>query len=187
MEAAFSAWALGLSKAACIGERPIELCPAGERLVHQTGKLPLRGAFPRALSAWRRKDPIEVGSGSDKLGKGWFESEEAIRVHGIFPAPLGTPLGDAIAAARVVPRDAECQANFGAFLAAYPAVGRGVDLPANGPTPARRLGHVGSCIECGYALSRPTAMFCRVCGAWPARHVAPPPAAAAAVAAAVEP
>jgi len=39
---------------------------------HKTGKIPLREAFPESLSAWRRKDPIEVGSGSTQLSNPAF-------------------------------------------------------------------------------------------------------------------
>jgi hypothetical protein len=51
---------------------PIELSPTFERVMHITGKTCLRNAFPDSLAAYRRKDPIEVGSGSTdfNLGKG---------------------------------------------------------------------------------------------------------------------
>lgn len=39
---------------------------------HRTGKIPLREAFPESFSAWRRKDPIEVGSGSTELSTPTF-------------------------------------------------------------------------------------------------------------------
>lgn len=39
---------------------------------HKTGKIPLREAFPESFSAWRRKDPIEVGSGSTELSQPGF-------------------------------------------------------------------------------------------------------------------
>ena len=39
---------------------------------HKTGKIPLREAFPESFSAWRRKDPIEVGSGSTELSRPTF-------------------------------------------------------------------------------------------------------------------
>eukprot|EP00122_Pirum_gemmata_P008013 Pgem_evm1s7374 len=42
------------------------------RMVHVTGKIPLREAFPESISAWRRKDPIEVGSGSRRLSVDYF-------------------------------------------------------------------------------------------------------------------
>ncbi|GBG34482.1 Asparagine synthetase glutamine-hydrolyzing [Hondaea fermentalgiana] len=66
----FADWALSsLDKALCIGKRDLEAAPGEARQHRQTGKLPLREAFPEAISAWRRKDPIEVGSGATVLGK----------------------------------------------------------------------------------------------------------------------
>lgn len=42
---------------------------------HKTGKIPLREAFPESFSAWRRKDPIEIGSGSTELSRAGFWTE----------------------------------------------------------------------------------------------------------------
>ena len=49
----------------CVSDLPMELTPgpAESRVLHQTGKVCLRLAFPDSPSAYRRKDPIEVGSG----------------------------------------------------------------------------------------------------------------------------
>ena len=49
----------------CVSDLPMELTPgpAESRVLHQTGKVCLRLAFPDSPSAYRRKDPIEIGSG----------------------------------------------------------------------------------------------------------------------------
>lgn len=46
--------------------------PEMELELHKTGKIPLREAFPESFSAWRRKDPIEIGSGSTELSRPTF-------------------------------------------------------------------------------------------------------------------
>lgn len=166
-EDAFKEWALRLSKADCIGEREIELTLGGPRLLHTTGKLPLRDAFPESLSACRRKDPIEVGSGSSCLGKGFFDADAAesapAAATGRFPAAES---------ARVRVRDPEHARYFAEFAAQFPLVNSGAaELEAEGPVPARKVGAPDACIECGYVLTRPSALFCHTCGAWPARAV----------------
>jgi asparagine synthase (glutamine-hydrolysing) len=48
--------------------------PLESRELRQTGKICLRLAFPESISAFRRKDPIEVGSGcSEAHLKEYFE------------------------------------------------------------------------------------------------------------------
>lgn len=163
MEGSFAAWALSLPKEACIGEREIELSPTSGRQPHTTGKLPLRDAFPHSLAAWRRKDPIEVGSGSTVLGRGFFDGR----------APAGEPGAPDEGKAGVRIRDEEHRLYFREFARQYPRVLGAAAAEAVGPCPARSPGAEGCCVECGYTLYRAKAMFCRTCGAWPARAVAP--------------
>ena len=54
MEQSFIDFAVTTSRADCVGERMIELAPGDERMLHITGKLCLREAFPDSPSAWRR-------------------------------------------------------------------------------------------------------------------------------------
>ena len=58
----------------CIGVRPIQLTLGGEAIEHQTGMLVLREAFA-TLASWRRKDPIDVGSGISVIGVDGFWAE----------------------------------------------------------------------------------------------------------------
>ena len=55
------------NKSDCIGERPIQLVYGGEYQDHMTGKIILRQAY-ETVASWRRKDPIEVGSGITVIG-----------------------------------------------------------------------------------------------------------------------
>ena len=62
-EPAFVEWALAhTGRPECIGHRPIQLTLGGERVAHACGKVVLREAY-ETVASWRRKDPIEVGSG----------------------------------------------------------------------------------------------------------------------------
>ncbi|EKX52483.1 hypothetical protein GUITHDRAFT_101654 [Guillardia theta CCMP2712] len=70
VQPSFKEWALKeTDKSDCIGSARIHIKLGDEKVDHVTGKLPLRRAYPDAISAWRRKDPIEVGSGSTCLSR----------------------------------------------------------------------------------------------------------------------
>ena len=61
-------WAIATTERKdCIGIRPIRLVYGGERVDHITGKVILREAYD-TVASWRRKDPIEVGSGVTIIG-----------------------------------------------------------------------------------------------------------------------
>merc|ERR1711908_181387 len=75
MEPSFVEWALARTgRVECIGVRPIQLTLGGEAVEHQTGMLVLREAFA-TLASWRRKDPIDVGSGISVIGVDGFWAE----------------------------------------------------------------------------------------------------------------
>lgn len=67
-------------KSDCIGVRMIKLSPGDEPKEHMTGKICLREAFENNVSAWRRKDPIEIGSGATVLSDPKFWEIEAINM-----------------------------------------------------------------------------------------------------------
>lgn len=113
------------------------------------GKYLLRLAFPEVENRWRRKDPIEVGSGSraltEYLGRrtspGDFERErsaiqreEAIEI-----------------------RDPEHLAYYRVFREVF---GDHPPIPRCGADP---------CAKCGFELYSRESDFCVTCGAWPAR------------------
>jgi asparagine synthase (glutamine-hydrolysing) len=121
----------------------------GEREGVVFGKLVLREAFPELPQAWRRKDPIEVGSGSAGLPE-YFRERTS-------PTELGQEIEGIRKRDRVEIRDAEHLAYYRAFREEFP------DLDSLG-----RWGR-DPCPHCGFELSAPDSNFCVTCGAWPAR------------------
>lgn len=113
------------------------------------GKWVLRWAFPECPSRWRRKDPIEVGSGSTRL-PAWFAERTS-------PEHLYSEQGRIRREERVEIRDAEHLAYFQAFSRALPEALAG------------RTEGSGVCAHCAFPLPRPEATFCPTCGAFPAR------------------
>ena len=108
----------------------------------------------QTIASWRRKDPIEVGSGITVIG------------HDPFWANLisDAELAEAKAALGVRGFDIKSKehlANFRAFEAAFGADGKG--LPTRVRQPLGE-GCVGCCFEIG------DAMFCEVCGQYPAQR-----------------
>jgi asparagine synthase (glutamine-hydrolysing) len=160
----------------CISEMPIELSPSTERIMHITGKVCLREAFPDSPSAHRRKDPIETGSGATDLnvskGGGVFFGS----LLDMPPTPEGQLLFSQEAERLqrehgVAIKDVEHLYYYREFLKCFPLpdepqghmkAGCGIDID-------RYSGD--DCVGCGYKLRDPTDMFCYVCGAWPARIV----------------
>ncbi len=118
------------------------------------GKVLLRFAFPEVPAVWRRKDPIEVGSGSTRLPE-FFRERMAPRAFVAAQDRIRREDGVAI-------RDAEHLAYYRVFrevFSDHPPVRRG------GPDP---------CPHCGFELPDLSSDFCVTCGAWPARRPPPP-------------
>ncbi|KAJ3053040.1 hypothetical protein HK097_005172 [Rhizophlyctis rosea] len=122
------------------------------------GKWILREAFPEAHSCWRRKDPIEVGSGTTHLPKLFetlYDAEEVEREKArIWDED------------RIQIRDAEHLHYYRIFRRTFwkeDSEGRkwecGVERYGSDP-----------CRSCGFQLQRPDQYFCVVCGEWPARE-----------------
>ena len=160
----------------CIAEMPIELSPSTERIMHITGKVCLRAAFPDSPSAHRRKDPIETGSGATDLnvskgGAVFFGS-----LLDMPPTPEGQvafkqEVGRLLEEQGVAIKDVEHLYYYREFLKCFPppeATG-GSLLAGCGLDIDRFAGD--DCVGCGYRLRNPSDMFCYVCGAWPARIV----------------
>jgi asparagine synthase (glutamine-hydrolysing) len=113
------------------------------------GKWVLRWAFPECESRWRRKDPIEVGSGSTRLPAWFAERTSAKRLAEEQERILNED--------RVEIRDAEHLAYYQAFRRQLP-----------GSLEKRSFG-ADSCAHCGFDLPRSDSTFCTTCGAYPAR------------------
>lgn len=121
----------------------------GERDGSTFGKYLLRLAFPDIEASWRRKDPIEVGSGSARLTRFFGER---ISVESLEDEKKQIARED-----RVEIRDAEHLAYYRIFRRLFGDAS---------PHP-RYLGYC--CSKCGFQLPTPDSTFCVTCGAWPAR------------------
>jgi asparagine synthase (glutamine-hydrolysing) len=136
LDPAVVAFALGLRGDDLVLERD------GRRL----GKAPLRREFAPALGdrhAYRRKDPIEVGSGATAL-------KTHVRTS---VADFATDAAAILATDRVRIRDAESLAYYRMYRAVF-----GGPPPADATLPKR-------CPDCG--ARGPDGTYCRVCGAYP--------------------
>ncbi|KAJ3358907.1 hypothetical protein GGF32_009918 [Allomyces javanicus] len=136
------------------------------------GKYCLRVAFPWVHSAWRGKDPIEVGAGTTVLPKLLAASTPA--------ADLERGIRDVKTQYAITIRDAEHLLYFQHFRSVFldrphvPAPATAIEL-TEADARTRRVLPVrhgtDPCRECAFQLQAPTQMFCVVCGAWPARDV----------------
>lgn len=121
------------------------------------GKYILRLAFPEVENRWRRKDPIEVGSGSRGL-------TEHLRAR-VPPEQFERDRSRILREDRVVIRDPEHLTYYRAFRSVF---GDRPPLARDGSDP---------CPFCHFELPSPESDFCLTCGAWPARPAAPGPRA----------
>ncbi|KAF9433731.1 hypothetical protein BGZ76_009050 [Entomortierella beljakovae] len=123
------------------------------------GKFILREAFEEeAFSAWRKKEPIEVGSGTTVLPKVFKESmdpEEFKKEQERIKTEDGIEIRDVehLQYYKVFKKV------FGNDLSTYPE-----KLMKDGRDP---------CPACGFNLNSPEQTFCVICGQWPARIIPP--------------
>jgi len=113
------------------------------------GKYLLRLAFPDLENRWRRKDPIEVGSGATRLPAYWaarIPADELAREQARVRRGEGVEI-----------RDAEHLAYYRVFEEVF---GKRPPLVRFGDDP---------CPKCGYELPTRESDFCVTCGAWPVR------------------
>lgn len=158
MEPRFAQWAVAQTgRGECIGSRPIQLTLGGEAIEHACGKMVLREAFT-TISSWRRKDPIEVGSGITVI------SGDAFWAKLISDDEFVGEQADAAARGFVL-TNKEHLANFRAFEAKFGT--NGANLPSK-----KRLALGEGCAGCCFEIGE--AMFCEICGKYPAQR---PPAA----------
>ena len=155
------AWATThAGRAECVGERVVYLDSTREGAQpRQTGKLVLRDAFPELVSAYRRKDPIEVGSGSTVLSR-----------EGFFAWPEGWPEPGARAATLaegVVLRSPEHLRYYGVFK--QTAAGRRFADALGAARRRENRDGPGVCADCLSPLRSEDETFCHTCGAWPAQ------------------
>ncbi|KND04564.1 uncharacterized protein SPPG_00285 [Spizellomyces punctatus DAOM BR117] len=128
------------------------------------GKWILREAFPEAHSRWRKKDPIEVGSGTTVLPKVFEKRCDEIKVE--------QEIQDIAHRDRIKIRDAEHLHYYRAFQRAFALPSKN-DQPTQFNCPVARYAS-DPCRACGFQLQRADQFFCVVCGEWPARDGGPP-------------
>jgi len=136
----------------CIGTRPIRLVYGGEFAELETGKIILREAYD-TVSSWRRKDPIEVGSGVTVIGHDPYWKER------ISDDEFESESKSLLERGYIIDRK-EQLANFRAFEEIFGT--DGIECGRKRLSIGR--GCVGCCFEIGDAL------FCHMCGAYPAQR-----------------
>jgi asparagine synthase (glutamine-hydrolysing) len=155
-------WALNtVERCDCIGTRPIQLTYTSERIPHVTGKLLLRQAYD-TVSSWRRKDPIEVGSGVTVIGKDDFWATRLPDEEFQAARQDLQSRGFSIASKENV-------INFRVFEQFFGRNGE------NHPT-TKRLEIGQCCVGCCFDIGTEK-MFCFICGAYPAQRTAKEPEA----------
>jgi len=144
------AWAItNTERSDCIGVGPIRLVYGGEARDHETGKIILREAYD-TVASWRRKDPIEVGSGITVIGHDPYWAEK------ISDAEFRSDSEKLLARGYVIDRK-EQLANFRAFEQVF-----GPDGIRCGK---KRLSVGEGCVGCCFEIDKE---FCHMCGAYPA-------------------
>jgi asparagine synthase (glutamine-hydrolysing) len=154
MEPRMVDWAIAnTEREDCVGVRRIRLLFGEERQEHITGKVILREAY-ETVSSWRRKDPIEVGSGVTVIGHDpyWkdYISDEEFKKETAELLKRGYCI-----------KSKEQLANFRVFERVLGQDGQhGADI--------KRLGANEGCVDCCFDIG--DKMFCHMCGAYPAQR-----------------
>lgn len=154
MEPEMVKWAIdNTEREDCIGVRPIRLLHGDERIEHITGKIILREAY-ETVSSWRRKDPIEVGSGATIIGHDEFWKEYISDEEFMNDTEKLLQRGYRISSK-------EQLANFRVFEQCFGRDGKnGAEI--------KRLVIGEGCVDCCFDIG--DKMFCHMCGAYPAQR-----------------
>jgi asparagine synthase (glutamine-hydrolysing) len=154
MEPEMVKWAIGnTERSDCIGVRPIRLFHGEERQEHITGKVILREAY-ETVASWRRKDPIEVGSGATVIGHDEYWKEF------ILDQEFETETSSLLKRGYHI-KSKEQLANFREFEGCFGVDGEnGADM--------KRLEVGEGCVDCCFDIG--DKMFCHMCGAHPAQR-----------------
>ncbi len=153
-------WALAeTQRVDCIADErcQIQLTLGQDYNIHTTGKVLLREAF-RTGSSWRRKDPIEKGSGATVIGHDEYWTEH----HGITDEEFQTEQTRLKEVEGLTIPSKEYLVN----IRIYQEIFGGLVHPTR-----KRLPMGEGCIGCRFELDSLEAMFCHMCGAYPARRV----------------
>lgn len=154
MEQEMVDWAIAnTEREDCIGLRQIRLFYGQERQEHITGKVILREAY-ETVSSWRRKDPIEVGSGVTVIGHDPYWKEY------ISDEEFENETADLLQRGYRI-NSKEQLANFRVFEKVFGKDGKnGADM--------KRLAMNEGCVDCCFDID--DKMFCHMCGAYPAQR-----------------
>lgn len=154
MQNDFVEWALcSTTRDDCIGDRPIKLLLDSEPIMHTAGKIVLREAF-NTCASWRRKDPIEVGSGATIVSKDEFWSNQLSDTVYEKEKEEYKLLG-------VVIRSKEHLINLKAYIKVFD----GLNHPEK-----KRMSVGEGCAGCCFEIEEGE-NFCSICGAWPAQRM----------------
>ncbi|KAL7510348.1 hypothetical protein ACHAXN_011995 [Cyclotella atomus] len=154
MEPRMVDWAIAnTEREDCIGVRQIRLLYGEERAEHITGKVILREAY-ETVSSWRRKDPIEVGSGATVIGHDSYWKDY------ISDQEFKEKTAELLKRGYCI-KSKEQLANFRVFELILGQDGKnGADI--------KRLGINEGCVDCCFDIG--DKMFCHMCGAYPAQR-----------------
>lgn len=154
MEPEVVRWALeSAGREDCIGAPQIRLVHGGEAVEHVAGKILLREAYD-TVASWRRKDPIEVGSGITVIGHDPYWAD-------IVPDSEFRKEKTQFLSRGFVIKSKEHLVNFRAFEASFGAFGE--NFPGK-----KRLSIEEGCSGCCFDIGEET--FCKICGAYPAQR-----------------
>ena len=141
----------------------IQLTLGGPYEIHTTGKVLLREAFVTG-SSWRRKDPIEVGSGITIIGY----DEYWTNYHNITDEEFRTEQTTLRKEHGIIINSKEYLMNFRTYQQVFGGIVHSTKqrYPMNDDR---------GCIGCCFEIGSTTSMFCHICGAYPAQRNSPSP------------
>lgn len=137
----------------CIGTRPIRLFYGAELNDLETGKIVLREAY-QTVSSFRRKDPIEVGSGVTVIGNDPYWNER------VSDEEFAKEAETLLERGYVIDRK-EQLVNFRVWESVFGRDG-------GGKVEMTRLSIGEGCVGCCFDIGEKK--FCHMCGAWPAQR-----------------
>lgn len=137
----------------------IQLILGLEYKKNTTGKVLLREAFQTG-SSWRRKDPIEVGSGATIIGKDKYWTTCSSPQYNISDEEFAEEQKRFMEEHAVIINSKEYLVNIRIYMKEFD----GLVHPTK-----KRLPRGEGCIGCCFELAKDE-MFCHMCGSWPAQR-----------------
>ena len=141
----------------------IQLTLGGPYEIHTTGKVLLREAFVTG-SSWRRKDPIEVGSGITIIGYDDYWTN----YHNITDEEFRMEQTNLRREHGIIINSKEYLMNFRTYQQVFGGI-------AHSTKQRYPMNDDRGCIGCCFEIGSTTSMFCHICGAYPAQRNSPSP------------